>query len=189
MLWRVCVLAYLGSSGKEYINKITKLINEWLVGGSIRECAMCPVYVTLALFLRKPLKTAKSKDHVNALNRKMEQWENGEFLANIYLFKFSYRTQRCGIYLKLTIKTPERRHWRNDVSGVFLLTLNLNKQMLVGFLQHLRQAKPLRNNYQYSKQRRKSTWYQGDYMIILEKETCILQSKFFATAWMEKYCH
>ena len=129
MLWRVCVLAYLGSSGKEYINKITKLINEWLVGSSIRECAMCPVYVTLALFLRKPLKTAESKDHVNALNRKMEQWENGEFLANIYLFKFSYRNtgKRCGIYLKLTIKTPERRHWRNDVVWCFFVNFEFEQ--------------------------------------------------------------
>lgn len=58
---------------------------------------MCPVYVTLALFLRKPLKTAKSKDHVNALNRKMEQWENGEFLANIYLFKLAIETLEKGV--------------------------------------------------------------------------------------------
>ena len=60
------------------------------------------------------------------------------FPGNIYLFKVNNRNARCKICLKLTIKTPERRHWR--ISGVFivnfehishlfllLLLLNLNK--------------------------------------------------------------
>ena len=34
-----------GSSGKEYFNEITRLINEWLVGSPIREYTMCAVHI------------------------------------------------------------------------------------------------------------------------------------------------
>ena len=72
---------------------------------------------------------SKSKEHL--------------FPGNIYLFKDNNRNsrKRCEICLKLTIKTPERRHWRRY--GVFIvnfehishffqmfLLLTLNKQML-----------------------------------------------------------
>ena len=65
------------------------------------------------------------------------------YTANIYLFKLNNRNTkiRCEIYSKLTIKTPERRHWHR--SGVFIanfehishlflefLLLTLNKKML-----------------------------------------------------------
>ena len=41
--------------------------------------------------------------------------------ANIYLFKVNNKNtrKRCEICSKLTIKTPERRHWRR--SAVFLV--------------------------------------------------------------------
>ena len=64
--------------------------------------------------------------------------------ANIYLFKINNLSARikCEIYSKLTVKTPERRHWRRSVVytvnfehilHVFLvlLLLTLNKYMLV----------------------------------------------------------
>ena len=42
------------------------------------------------------------------------------YLADIYLFKISNRntSAKCEICSKLTIKTPERYHWR--CSGVFM---------------------------------------------------------------------
>ena len=56
-----------GSSGKDYIPEITRLINEWLIETPIRECAIYALHVMLALLLQKPLKSSKSKDHVDAL--------------------------------------------------------------------------------------------------------------------------
>ena len=65
--------------------------------------------------------------------------------VNIYFFKFNNRNtrKRCEICSKLTINTPERRHWRH--SGVFVvnfehvlhlflvfLLFTLNKQILPG---------------------------------------------------------
>ena len=41
---------------------------------------MYALHIIPKLFLQKPSKTPKSKDHVNALKRRIEQWKNGEFL-------------------------------------------------------------------------------------------------------------
>ena len=69
--------------------------------------------------------------------------------ANIYMFKVNNRNtrKRYEICLELTIKTPERHHWRRagvfivnfaHISHLFLvfLLLNLNKWMLVGILSY-----------------------------------------------------
>ena len=67
--------------------------------------------------------------------------------ANIYLLRFNkinFR-KRCEICSKLTIKTPERRHWRRSgvsivnfehIPHLFLLflTLNFNKQLFTGMV-------------------------------------------------------
>ena len=47
--------------------------------------------------------------------------ELNEYPASIYLFKFNIKNTRtmCEIWSKLTIKTPERRHWSR--SGVFIV--------------------------------------------------------------------
>ena len=46
----------------------------------VRECAMYALHVMPALLLQKPLKSLKSKDHVDALKRRLKKWINGEFL-------------------------------------------------------------------------------------------------------------
>ena len=40
-----------GSSGKDYIKEITRMINEWLIGTPIRECAMYALHVMPTLLL------------------------------------------------------------------------------------------------------------------------------------------
>jgi len=57
-----------GDCGKQYIKETTRLINEWLTDSPIKECALYAV-----------LKLQKVKT-VNALNRRIEQWKNGQFL-------------------------------------------------------------------------------------------------------------
>jgi len=69
-----------GDSGKQYIKETTRLINEWLTDSPIKECALYTVHIMPALQLQKPSKALKSKHHVNALSRRIEQWKNGQFL-------------------------------------------------------------------------------------------------------------
>ena len=67
--------------------------------------------------------------------------------ANIYLFKVNNRStrKRFEIYLKLTIKTPERRH---DVVPVFLsLTLNIFHTSFYCFYHWLWTSKCLLGKY------------------------------------------
>ena len=59
------------SSRKDYIKEITRLINEWLIGSLVRECAMYALHVMPALLLQKASKCPKSKDRVAALKRRL----------------------------------------------------------------------------------------------------------------------
>ena len=54
--------------------------------------------------------------------------------AGIYLFKVNNRNTRtrCEICSKLTIKTPERRHWRR--SGVFIVNFEHISHLVLVFL-------------------------------------------------------
>ena len=55
-------------------------------------------------------------------------------LAGIYLFKVNNRNTRtrCEICSKLTINTPERRHWRR--SGVFIVNFEHISHLVLVFL-------------------------------------------------------
>ena len=54
--------------------------------------------------------------------------------AGIYPLKFNNKNTRtkCEICSKLTIKTPERRHWRR--SGVFIINLEHISHLVLMFL-------------------------------------------------------
>ena len=66
------------------------------------------------------------------LNRYFD--ESKYYPANIYLFKINKRNIRknCDICSKLTIKTPERRHWRRFV--VFIVNFEHILHLLLVFL-------------------------------------------------------
>ena len=52
--------------------------------------------------------------------------------ADIYLLKINNRNTRCEICLKLTIKTPERRHWRR--LGIFIVNFEHISHLVLVFL-------------------------------------------------------
>ena len=56
------------------------------------------------------------------------------FRAGDYMLKVNNRTTRtrCEICSKLTIKTPERRHWRR--SGVFIVNFEHISHLVLVFL-------------------------------------------------------
>ena len=58
----------------------------------------------------------------------------GDIPVGIYLFKVNNRNARtrCEICAKLTIKTPERRHWRR--SGVFIVNFEHMSHLVLVFL-------------------------------------------------------
>ena len=68
-----------GASGKDYIKETTRIINAWIVDSPMQGCAWYAVHVMPALLLQKPSKTSKSKEHVEALSRRLAKWKKGEF--------------------------------------------------------------------------------------------------------------
>ena len=75
--------------------------------------------------------TAKTVNSDNVV--KIEK-NTGSYPAGNYMFKFNNGNTRtrCEIFSKLTIKTPERRHWRH--SGVFLVIFKHISHLVLLFL-------------------------------------------------------
>ena len=60
---------------------MTRLVNSWVNDSPIKDVALKALHVMPALLLQKPSKKSKSKDHTNALERRMNLWTKGELLA------------------------------------------------------------------------------------------------------------
>ena len=56
-----------GAAGKNYIEKVTRLMKLWINDTPLRKIALKAVHVIPALLLQKPSKTSKSKDHYAVL--------------------------------------------------------------------------------------------------------------------------
>ena len=63
-----------GATGKEFIRETTRLLNSWTEYSPLKDCVMKMIHIMSALLLQKPSKTSKSKDHVVALERRLETW-------------------------------------------------------------------------------------------------------------------
>ena len=67
-----------GSSGKKYIEETTRLINLWVNSTPYESIALKAVHVMPALLLQKPSKSSKSKEHLEALTRRLTLWNEGK---------------------------------------------------------------------------------------------------------------
>ena len=61
-----------GAAVKAYINEITRLMNAWNNNSSIGNIALKALHLMPRLLLEKPRKTSKTKDHIKALERRIE---------------------------------------------------------------------------------------------------------------------
>ena len=61
-----------GGRGKTFIKEITRLINLWTDDLLLENIALKVIHNMLALLLQKPNKNSKAKDHVAALERRLE---------------------------------------------------------------------------------------------------------------------
>ena len=69
-----------GSAGKDFVRETTRLIKSWTSKSALRDIAWKCVMTMPQLLLQKPAKTSKSKDHVEALKRRLILWKNGDIL-------------------------------------------------------------------------------------------------------------
>ena len=75
--WKIVFMVPSGGGDKKFIKEITRLINLWTNDSPLENIALKAIHVIPALLLQKPNKNWKAKDHVAALERKLELWENG----------------------------------------------------------------------------------------------------------------
>ena len=63
--------------GKKFIKEVARLINLWTNDSPLKSIALKVIHVMPALLLQKQMKNSKAKEHVAALERRLELWENG----------------------------------------------------------------------------------------------------------------
>ena len=69
-----------GKAGKQSIDENTKLMKEWLQEPPMKEIAFKAIMIIPNLFLQKPSKNSKTKDHLKALEGRLESWISGNLL-------------------------------------------------------------------------------------------------------------
>ena len=63
-----------GASGKKYIDEITCVFNLWVNNTPYKSIAPLVVHVMPAFLLQKPSTSSKSKEHLEALTRRLSLW-------------------------------------------------------------------------------------------------------------------
>ena len=67
-------------TGKKFIGEVSGLMSEWLHDSPLKDIAFKAIMVMPSLLLQKPSQNSKSKDHLRALERRLELWESGEVM-------------------------------------------------------------------------------------------------------------
>ena len=73
-----------GVAEKDYIDEITRLLNEWIQDSAMKQIPCNVIMVMPSLILQKPSRNSKAKDHSEAIQRRMILWQSGDLLQ---LFK------------------------------------------------------------------------------------------------------
>ena len=66
------------STGKRFIEEMTRLINCWTFRSEQDTIAMKALMVVTTLLLQKTFFISKSKDNVKPLKRRLNQWKDGD---------------------------------------------------------------------------------------------------------------
>ena len=77
--WRKSLFLLLsGSTGKSFIEEMTRHVNIWTFRSKQDIIAMKALMVFPILMLQKTSFTSKSKDNVRTLKRRLNQWKDGQ---------------------------------------------------------------------------------------------------------------
>ena len=67
-----------GKAGKQFLRELTHLFNAYAQASALESIALKACVVACALLLQKPHFSSKSKDHVKALERRLNAWRAGD---------------------------------------------------------------------------------------------------------------
>ena len=111
-----------GPAAKKYITETTKLMNGWTNNSQLKDITFEAIHVTPSLLLQKSSKTSKTKDHLKALERRIDLWSKGKI--DELLFKWET------ILGELSNKLPLLMKKRNVNGALELLTSNISNGIL-----------------------------------------------------------
>ena len=113
--------------GKKFVKEIARLINLWTNDSLLKSIALKVIHVMPALLLQKQNKNSKAKEHVAALERRLELWENGytiELLSEGESIQEMLLTgERPKDIAKISVKFKELMQ-KCNVNGVLKLLTN-----------------------------------------------------------------
>ena len=66
--------------GRKFIGEVSRLMSGWLHDSPLKDIAFKAIMVMPSLLLQKPSQKSKSKDHLRALEQRLELWESGEVM-------------------------------------------------------------------------------------------------------------
>ena len=69
-----------GKAGRKFIGKVSRLMSEWLHDSPLKDVTFKAIMVMPSLLLQKPSQKSKSKDHLTALEQRLELWESEEVM-------------------------------------------------------------------------------------------------------------
>ena len=70
-------------------------MNGWTKNSPLKEIAFTPIHVMLSLLLQKPSKTSKKKDHLKALERRIDLWINGNIDELLFEGNEKKNSEQC----------------------------------------------------------------------------------------------
>jgi len=102
------VLLLSGKAGKEFIDEITRMINEWSNETPLRGIALKAVTVMPSLLLQKPKRNSKAKEHTEVLKRRLLTWKNGDIDSLV----------REARFIQSNLPTHKREGFQQDIEKI-----------------------------------------------------------------------
>ena len=133
-----------GKVGRNFIGEVSRLISEWLHDTPLKYIAFKAIMVMLSLLLQKRSHKSKSKDHLRALERRLELWESGkvmELLKEIDTIQKNMKATNKTTSINKVSKTFTRKMRKGNVHNAMKRLTN-NIKMAFSHL-------PIKKKYSY----------------------------------------
>ena len=123
-----------GKAGKLFINELTKLFNVWIDDSPLTKVVMKAVMIMPSLLLQKPSKESQSKDHLKALQWRIELWQSSdplELLQDSLTIQRNLKSVKAWKTVAKTSKNFVEEMQKENVNGPLkLLTVNIDHRTL-----------------------------------------------------------
>ena len=135
VFWRKNIfLLPSGRSGKLCIEETTRLINSWTHNSSLQDVAFKAIMVMPSLLLQKPSRNSKSKDHLEAFERRLQLWKEGELTERLIegetIQKSLIDSKRTTAIAELSKQFKNYMKKGNVNTALKLLTNNMKDEIL-----------------------------------------------------------